>query len=81
MFIYRPRDMSTVQSEVRRQTPAEELEGESVLAPSGGDGGEAAEEGLADGVEVEPEAEEEQVAVNSTQSQLSKSQKRRRHRR
>lgn len=85
MFIYRPRDLSSVQSEVRRPTPAEELETETALAPDSADGGEA-EEQPADGMEPEPapEAEEEQVAETTTgptQSQLSRSQKRRRHRR
>jgi preprotein translocase subunit SecA len=81
MFIYRPRDMSAVQSEVHRPTAAEELEAEAAIAPTSGDGEEAIEETMSDGMEPEPEAEQEQVAVPSDQSQLSRSQKRRRHRR
>jgi preprotein translocase subunit SecA len=80
MFIYRPRDMSSVQSEMHRETPAEELETEVAMVSESGDGGEAEEQPV-DGVELEPEPDEEQVAVQSNQSQLSKSQKRRRHRR
>ena len=80
MFIFRPRDMSTVQSEMRRQTPAEELEAQAALSPESDDGG-GAEEQPADGAEPEAETEEEQVVVTDDQSQLSRSQKRRRHRR
>jgi preprotein translocase subunit SecA len=80
MFIYRPRDMSAVQSEMHRPTPAEELEAEGTQALISGDGGEAAEEQPTDGMEPDY-TEEEQVAVNGNQPQLSRSQKRRRHRR
>jgi preprotein translocase subunit SecA len=81
MFIYRPRDMSVVQSEMRRSTTVEELEAETPSEPGSGDGGEATEEQLPDGIEPETEAEEEQVEMQDNQSQLSRSQKRRRHRR
>ena len=86
MFIYRPRDMSSVQSEMHRPTPAEELVAEAALAPEGGDGGEIAEEQPSDGMEAVPEAEEDEVAESTaepaqSQSQLTRSQKRRRHRR
>jgi preprotein translocase subunit SecA len=79
MFIYRPRDLSSVQSEMRRETPADQLEAEASAVPESGDGGEAKEE-QAEESGLEPEAEEERVAVQSNPSQLSKSQKRRRHR-
>ena len=81
MFIYRPRDMSAVQSEMRRTTPVEELEAEAALVPASGDAGEATEEQPSDGMEPGPETEEEQVTEPANQSQLSRSQKRRRHRR
>jgi preprotein translocase subunit SecA len=81
MFIYRPRDMSTVQSEMRRSVPTEQLEAEAALVPAGEDGGEAAETAPTEGMEPEPEAEEQQVAVDASESLLSRSQKRRRHRR
>jgi preprotein translocase subunit SecA len=80
MFIYRPRDMSSEQSGMHRETPAEQLEAEAAVVAKSGDGGEA-EEQTADGNELEAESEEEQVGVQYNQSQLSKSQKRRRHRR
>ncbi len=80
MFIYRPRDMSSVQSEMRKP-PEEELEAEVSLVPESSDGGEADEEQPSDGVVPEAEAEEEAVSVPSGQPQMSKSQKRRRHRR
>jgi preprotein translocase subunit SecA len=80
MFIYRPRNMSSVQSEMRRPTPAEELQEETSLVQASGDGGETSEEGPAEEVELEYN-EEEQVGVSSNQPQLSRSQKRRRHRR
>jgi len=81
MFIYRPRDMSAVQSEVHRTTPAEELEPEAAPETDGGEVGEPAEEQPSDG--HEPEGEEEQVPepANPSQPQMSRSQKRRRHRR
>jgi preprotein translocase subunit SecA len=80
MFIYRPRDMSAVQSEMHRPAPEEELEVEAAANPQGGEEAEPAEEQPTDG--NEPEAEEEQVSepASSSQSQMSRSQKRRRHR-
>ena len=86
MFIYRPRDMSSVQSEMHRPSPAEELVAEAALAPEGGDGSEIAKEQPSDGMEAVPEAEEDEVAESTaepaqSQSQLTRSQKRRRHRR
>ena len=86
MFIYRPRDMSTVQSEMHRPTQVEELEAEAALISDSGDGGEAAKEQPSDGMEPESENEEEQIAAPASgsaqsQSQLTRSQKRRRHRR
>ncbi len=80
MFTYRPRLMSSVQSEMHRPTTVEEFEAETDAVTASGDGGEA-EEQPADGTELEPEPEEERVGVQDNQSQLSKSQKRRRHRR
>jgi preprotein translocase subunit SecA len=85
MFIYRPRDMSAVQSEIRQETPPVTVEVGDSLRPSR-ELPESAVEGDGDeltSIEGEPEAneEQEQVAVQSNPSQLSKSQKRRRHRR
>jgi preprotein translocase subunit SecA len=80
MFTYRPRVMSSVQSEMRRPTTVEEFEAETDAVIESGDG-EEAEEQPGDENEPEPEVEEEQVAVEANQPQLSKSQKRRRHRR
>ncbi len=80
MFIYRPRDMSSVQSEMHREASTEELQVEAGVVQDSDDGGEA-EEQPADGNELENETEQEQVGVQGNQSQLSKSQKRRRHRR
>jgi preprotein translocase subunit SecA len=81
MFIYRPRDMSSVQSEMHRPTQEEEIEAETALIPDSGDGGEVAEEQPAEGMEPELEDEGEQVSLTTNQSTLSRSQKRRRHRR
>ncbi len=79
MFIYRPRDMSAVQGEVRRPEPAEELE--PVTAGAGEDvETTAAEEQPADGHEPEVEEEEVSLPASPSQPQLSRSQKRRRHR-
>jgi preprotein translocase subunit SecA len=82
MFIYRPRDLSTVQSELQKIVEPEEAEEEirasleESAAILDGDGYlEAEVEG--DGT---AEAEEEQEAVPGSQPQLSRSQKRRRHR-
>jgi preprotein translocase subunit SecA len=80
MFTYRPRVMSSVQSEVHRPTTVEEFEAETESVTESGNG-EEAEAQPEDGNEVEPETEEEKVAVQSSQAQLSRSQKRRRHRR
>ena len=80
MFIYRPRDMSAVQSEMHKPTEAEELEGEVSLSPFSVDEGES-EEALPDGMEPEPDEEDEPVSQTADQNQLSRSQKRRRHRR
>jgi preprotein translocase subunit SecA len=84
MFVYRPRDMSAMQSEVRRPISEEVTEGlkpslEMSEAPSG-DGGEPATEQATQGIEAEEQAEEAEIALQSNQPKLSKSQKRRRHR-
>jgi preprotein translocase subunit SecA len=79
MFIYRPRNMSAVQSEVLRQAQGEDLEAETASIPTGGDGGEPAEEGQPEGMEAEY-IEQEEAVPNPNQAQLSRSQKRRRHR-
>jgi preprotein translocase subunit SecA len=86
MFTYRPRNLSSVQSEVQRQTESDEIEISihpspeiSELASENGD--EATEQELDEGMETEPEPKEEQVVMDSNQSQMSRSQKRRRHRR
>jgi preprotein translocase subunit SecA len=78
MFIYRPRDLSTVQSELRRPSPATPEEVGDGQRPSeeAGDGQRPAPE-LAEG-EPEPVAEQGEEAEAE---QLSRSQKRRRHRR
>jgi preprotein translocase subunit SecA len=81
MFIYRPRDLSSVQSEMHHLTTEEELELEPVLSPDGEDGGDGVDEQLPDEIESSSESDEEQVGEQSNQSQLSRSQKRRRHRR
>jgi preprotein translocase subunit SecA len=76
MFIYRPRDMSAVQSEVRPVRPVAEVEGEAAEA---GDGAGSADERPTG--EAEPEAEEDAMELNNpSQPQMTKSQKRRRHR-
>ncbi len=79
MFIYRPHDMGAVQSEMHRETKAEELQAEAEVLQESGNG-EETEEQPADGSEPEKE-ETERVGMQGDQSQLSKSQKRRRHRR
>jgi preprotein translocase subunit SecA len=86
MFVYRPRNMSTVQSEMHRPTTPEEVvdglrPSPELSIPTSGDGGEVTEERPSDGIEPETETDEEQVVVNGSQPQLSRSQKRRRHRR
>jgi preprotein translocase subunit SecA len=80
MFIYRPRDMSVVQSEMHKPTAVEELEVEAIPTLVSGDEDEAEEE-PADG--TEPEAHEKAATTRAVQakSQLSRSQKRRKHRR
>ncbi|MFZ2097256.1 MAG: hypothetical protein WAV05_11535 [Anaerolineales bacterium] len=80
MFTYRPRDMSAMQSEARRPSPIEEQEADIAPALQGGDGSEAIEGQSNDGMEPEAQAEETEVSVQSNQPQLSRSQKRRRHR-
>jgi hypothetical protein len=81
MFVYRPRNMSSVQSEMHRPASPEEAEVEAALGPTSGDGGEVSEEAQTEETELELEADEEQVGADSSQPQLSRSQKRRRHRR
>jgi len=81
MFIYRPRDMSAVQSEVRRSTEPQELEPEAAAGSNGGEAVEAPAEQQKDEKELEPEEEQVPEPANPSQSQLSRSQKRRRHRR
>jgi preprotein translocase subunit SecA len=80
MFTYRPRDMSAMQSEARRPSPIEEQEADIAPALQGGDGSEAIEAQSNDGMEPEAQAEETEVSVQSNQPKLSRSQKRRRHR-
>jgi preprotein translocase subunit SecA len=70
MFTYRPRIATPTQSEVRKPMP-EEIEEE---IPAEGDGSEPAVEA------VDEEEAELPVAESANQPQLSKSQKRRRHR-
>ncbi len=80
MFTYRPRIMNTGQGEVRRSS-LDELEAEPAVELPGGDGGEQVEEGPTDGVEPEAEeAEETLLPGQADQPQMSRSQKRRRHR-
>ena len=84
MFTFRPRSLSSVQSEVQRQTQEEELEGSISIAPevselASSDGDEATEQELDDGMEGGPELEEQETA-SSSQTKISRSQKRRRHR-
>ncbi len=86
MFIYRPRNMSAVQSEMQHQTQGEDIEDSITPIPemselASGNGDEATEQELDEGMGAEPEPKEEQVVMGSNQSQLSRSQKRRRHRR
>ena len=81
MFIYRPRNMSGVQSEMRHLTPAEDLEADAALGPAIRDGGEIIEEGPVDGTEPEQEVEAEENGAQGSQPQLTRSQKRRKHRR
>jgi len=81
MFIYRPRNMSEVQSEMRHLTSAEELEVEASLGPASRDGGEIIEEGPLDETGPETEADEDKLGIPASQTQLTRSQKRRKHRR
>jgi preprotein translocase subunit SecA len=78
MFIYRPRDLSMVQSEVKRPTDEVERTTEPATNLMGGDGGARVEEQPSEG--LGSEAEEEPVPIQTSQAQLSRSQKRRRHR-
>jgi preprotein translocase subunit SecA len=78
MYIYRPRDLSAVQSEVKRVAD-EILEAEA--APElPGDGSETISEQVPMGSEPESEEEEEAMPLQAGQPQMSRSQKRRRHR-
>jgi len=81
MFIYRPRNMSEVQSEMRHLSSAEELEVEASLGPAIRDGGEIIEEGPVDETGLEQEADEDEAGATANQTQLTRSQKRRKHRR
>ncbi len=86
MFTYRPRNLSSVQSEMQHQTQGEDIEDSITPIPemselASGNGDEATEQELDEGMGAEPEPKEEQVVMGSNQSQLSRSQKRRRHRR
>ncbi len=85
MFIYRPRNLSVVQSEVKRLNQEEQLEEEALAKETGGDGSENTTPQPSDGRGTEDEAEEEQMESvepvrSGGQPQLSRSQKRRRHR-
>jgi preprotein translocase subunit SecA len=84
MFIYRPRDMSAMQSELRRPTPEQAEEG---LQPTlemaevaAGDGNDMDFGQPADGSGEEEQDEEVEMEAQSDQPKLSRSQKRRRHR-
>jgi preprotein translocase subunit SecA len=80
MFTYRPRDMSAMQSEAKRPSPTEELDADIAPELQGAYGADAMEEQPDEGMEPEEQAEEADVSVQSNQSKLSRSQKRRRHR-
>jgi preprotein translocase subunit SecA len=79
MFTFRPRVQASIQGEGKRPAAEAELEAVAELAELGGDGQEQGDEAGTEGMgEEEPEVEQE--ALGSNQPQLSKSQKRRRHR-
>ena len=84
MFIYRPRDMSAMQSEVRRPTPEEAGEGLQptleIAEETDDDGNESASGITAEGSEEEEQTVEEEMAAQSERTKLSRSQKRRRRR-
>jgi preprotein translocase subunit SecA len=80
MFIYRPRNISSVQSEVKRPAGEEELDLQGEVSLPGGDGDEALENSSSNGLELEAEAVDETLQEGTTEQQLSRSQKRRRHR-
>jgi preprotein translocase subunit SecA len=84
MFIYRPRDMSAMQTEVRRPTPEEAGVGLQptleIAEATGDDGNEPAAGSPADGSEEQEQAEELEMEAQPDQPNLSRSQKRRRHR-
>jgi preprotein translocase subunit SecA len=77
MFIYRPRDLSAVQSEMKRPTEEDTLQAEATPALSEDGARESDEE--PNGQEA-VEAEEEAIPAQGSQQQMSRSQKRRRHR-
>jgi len=79
MFTYRPRDLSAVQSELKRPIEGEVLE-EEVAVTLPRNESETSDEQSSNGGEPEAEAEEEAVTLQPSQSQMSRSQKRRRHR-
>jgi hypothetical protein len=79
MFTYRPRNLSGAQSETRRPIQEEQLEQEPDTVPEVGDEPEPADTGLAEEMETGQATDEEDTSPN--QSTLSRSQKRRRHRR
>jgi preprotein translocase subunit SecA len=81
MFIYRPRNMSAVQSEMHHPASPEEAVVEAALGPTSVDGGEVSKDEQTEETENELETDEEQAVRDSSQPQLSRSQKRRRHRR
>jgi hypothetical protein len=75
-----PRDISAMQSEAKRPSPTEERDADIAPELQGGDGADAMEEQPDEGMEPEAQAEEADVSAQSNQSKLSRSQKRRRHR-
>jgi preprotein translocase subunit SecA len=80
MFIYRPRDLSAVQSEVKRVAEGELVEEEPAVSLVSEDEEVTMSVQPANGGEPEVEAEEEEVPMQASPSQMSRSQKRRRHR-
>jgi preprotein translocase subunit SecA len=79
MFTYRPRNLSGMQSETRRPTPEEQLEQEPIPVPEIGDESEPSDTEPAEEMDTGQVAEDEDQSSN--QAPLSRSQKRRRHRR
>ncbi|PWB51112.1 MAG: hypothetical protein C3F13_14725 [Anaerolineales bacterium] len=79
MFTFRPRVQTSIQGEGKHLVTEGALEAGAEPAETGGDGQEQAEEAIAE-ESGEEEPEVEPAALSSNQSELSRSQKRRRHR-